>query len=191
MYFYGWKCLVIHEKFSVLRLIALQARKLAASKVIKKHHIRLPSKSRLRSRLLPMRKRSSANSYRTRSTTDLFMLPTGFPLCSWHLYLMGSIRTECGNGCCCKQQKVEGTKADLMTKVEILRPVTEELSWQEVMWKYGIKWTMLGTYIKNKAQILPAYRAEGFHRKRKRRCTTAHLEVEGTLLKRITHSCGA
>lgn len=68
------------------------------------------------------------------------------------------------------------------TKVEILKTLDEGISREEVMRQYDVKRSILGTYAKNKVQILEAFKNEKFHAARKRMRTAAHPQLEDALL---------
>lgn len=70
---------------------------------------------------------------------------------------------------------------ELTTKVEILRALKNGLS-RQVMKKFNVKRSTLGTYVKNEEQILQAFEGEKFSASRKRLRTAAHRELEEALI---------
>lgn len=75
---------------------------------------------------------------------------------------------------------------NLATKVEILEALKNGESRQQVMTKYNVKRSTLGTYVKNEQQIRQAFESEKFHASRKRLRTAAHPQLEEALLRWIT-----
>ncbi|KAH8037352.1 hypothetical protein HPB51_009907 [Rhipicephalus microplus] len=75
---------------------------------------------------------------------------------------------------------------NLATKVEILEALKNDESRQQVMTKYNVKRSTLGTYVKSEQQIRQAFESEKFHASRKRLRTAAHPQLEEALLRSIT-----